>query len=88
VGWGCYKHEIDAGSEVWQRALDELCDQKLDTKPLTWGRDRAICPLCYVELEHNYKQLQINYHKLQLLYDKEMQAKENEKYENAIGKTY
>lgn len=51
MGWGCYKHEWDAGSENWDKALGELCDRKLTEKPLTFGRDGQICPACYTELE-------------------------------------
>lgn len=52
MGWGCYKHEWDAGSEHWTRYLKVLANQKLRERPhRSWGRDGQICPKCYVELE-------------------------------------
>ena len=51
MGWGCYKHEWDSGSEKWDKTLGELCDRKLTEKPCTFGRDKQICPSCYNELE-------------------------------------
>ena len=51
MGWGCYRHEVDMGSEAAQEKLSALCDQKLNEKPRTWGRDGAICPFCWEELE-------------------------------------
>ena len=51
MGWGCYKHELDADSEDWSRHEDELCERKLRETPRTFGRDGRVCPLCFVELE-------------------------------------
>jgi len=52
VGWGCYKHEWDAGSEAWREHLSELCERMLEAPgDLTWGRDLEVCPKCWVELE-------------------------------------
>lgn len=57
MGWGCYAHEWDAGSDDWQKSLDELVERKLIEKPPTFGRDGEICPACYVELEAERDQL-------------------------------
>jgi len=51
MGWGCYKHEIDMGSETEKAKLLELCEKKLQEKPRTWGRDEAICSFCWEEME-------------------------------------
>ena len=50
MGWGCYKHEVDAGSPNWDARMRELCDLQLGNRPLTWGRDGEVCPFCYEEL--------------------------------------
>lgn len=57
MGWGCYKHEMDAGSEIWTEELAKLCEEKLKENPRTWGRNFSICPLCYIELEKALKDL-------------------------------
>lgn len=51
MGWGCYKHEWDAGSENWDKVLSELCDRKPEERPLTFGRDNQVCPACFMEME-------------------------------------
>lgn len=57
MGWGCYKHEFDAGSEEWEARMGPLCDRKLAERPLTFGRDNQICPACYEELEAKLKEI-------------------------------
>lgn len=57
MGWGCYKHEVDAGSTAWDAKMGELCDAKLATSPRTWGRDEAICPFCWDEMEATVERL-------------------------------
>ena len=49
MGWGCYKHEWDAGSDSWREHAGRLCEERLRTA-LDWGRDGQICPKCYEEL--------------------------------------
>ena len=44
MGWGCYRHEVDAGSVSWKRQMD------LVTPLGTFGRDGEICPFCWEEL--------------------------------------
>lgn len=51
MGWGCYRHEWDAGSDSWQKAANELCDRKLKETPRTFGRDGQVCPSCWNEAE-------------------------------------
>ena len=51
MGWGCYKHEWDLGSEAAQAKLDELIRREQDKGFPAWGRDSNICPACYEELE-------------------------------------
>ncbi len=55
MGWGCYKHEWDHGSEDCQKKLDELIEAKLKETPRTWGRDGEICPACWEEYERIVK---------------------------------
>ena len=43
MGWGCYKHESDAGSESWQKKIADITPENCDP----WGRDGEICPWCY-----------------------------------------
>ena len=51
MGWGCYKHEWDAGSESWREYAAEMCNKHLAaTNHADWGRDAQICPKCYDEL--------------------------------------
>ena len=57
MGWGCYKHEWDAGSEDWAAFMSDLCDRQLEKTPRTWGRDSAICPKCWVEREALLREL-------------------------------
>lgn len=56
MGWGCNKHEIDAGSDDWDAALERLCDRKLLEKK-SFGRDGQICPLCWEEMEDEVRAL-------------------------------
>jgi len=52
MGWGCYKHEIDAGSDTWERKMDSLAEKKLEPGDRkSWGRDGEICPFCWEEME-------------------------------------
>ena len=51
MGWGCYKHEWDAGSPNWQAYLENLCNERLARDHKDWGRDSEICPKCFEELE-------------------------------------
>lgn len=51
MGWGCYKHEADAGSDSWKEKAGELSEQKLESGRATWGRDGEVCPWCWEELE-------------------------------------
>ena len=51
MGWGCYKHEWDAGSPNWQAYLENLCNERLARDRKDWGRDSEICPKCYKEME-------------------------------------
>lgn len=64
MGWGCYKHEMDAGSEAWTEKLDALCDKKLAEGKPTWGRDGQICPACWEELEKERDLLQAHFRDL------------------------
>lgn len=56
MGWGCYRHECDMGSEAATTALKMLVEREQDRHFPAWGRDEAICPLCYAELL-NFAQL-------------------------------
>ncbi len=51
MGWGCYKHEIDAGSFDWNNSAEKLCERKLKEEHLTFGRHGEVCPKCYIDLE-------------------------------------
>lgn len=52
MGWGCYRHEIDAESESWNAQIDALLpDGASHGKPFNWGRDGQVCPFCWAELE-------------------------------------
>ena len=58
MSWGCYKHEVDAGSENWQEKMSELCQNQLDDYGYqNWGRQLAICPWCYSELKISHEQM-------------------------------
>ena len=46
MGWGCYKHEADAGSILWQEKLAEITPDNC----YPWGRDGQICPWCHERL--------------------------------------
>ena len=46
MSWGCYKHEMDRGSDAWQATVAEITPK--DCKP--WGRDGEVCPACHAEL--------------------------------------
>ena len=50
MGWGCRKHEMDAGSKAWIESSDKLLAQEEKKGYPRWGRDVEICPLCYEEL--------------------------------------
>lgn len=51
MGWGCSKHECDAGADAWKEKMKSLCIKQLDEHPGTWGRQSFICPWCWEELE-------------------------------------
>jgi hypothetical protein len=52
MGWGCYRHEVDAGSENWEKKLKSLIPNgRSHGKPFDWGRDGQVCPFCWEELE-------------------------------------
>jgi hypothetical protein len=54
MGWGCYRHEVDAGSEHWQKKIESFLTENRHgnhKKPFTWGRDGQVCPFCWEELE-------------------------------------
>jgi len=55
MGWGCYRHEMDADCENWRKILSALCDRKLEEHPPSFGRDEQVCPACYIELEEKLK---------------------------------
>lgn len=49
MGWGCYKHECDAGSEKWKAKSAELSAKEEQKGFPRWGRDEQVCPFCYEE---------------------------------------
>ena len=52
MGWGCYRHEIDAGSENWKKKCASMLEKgRAHVPPFTWGRDEQVCPFCWEELE-------------------------------------
>lgn len=52
MGWGCYRHEVDADTENWNAQIDKLLpDGASHGKPFNWGRDGQVCPFCWEELE-------------------------------------
>ena len=52
MGWGCQKHEWDAGSESWLAHAEKMCNERLvRTRHADWGRDGQICPKCWEEGE-------------------------------------
>lgn len=52
MGWGCYRHEVDADTENWNAQVDKLLpDGASHGKPFNWGRDGQVCPFCWTELE-------------------------------------
>lgn len=52
MGWGCYRHEIDAGSENWKKKFATLIPNgRSHGQPFDWGRDEQVCPFCWEELE-------------------------------------
>lgn len=52
MGWGCYRHEVDAESENWNAQIDALLpDGASHGKPFNFGRDRQVCPFCWEEME-------------------------------------
>lgn len=46
MGWGCNKHECDAGAEAWTAKVEEM---SYSDRP--WGKHLEVCPWCYEELE-------------------------------------
>ena len=56
MGWGCYVHEWDAGSENWLEYANNLCNERLLAHD-DWGRDGQICPKCYVEMAEELQYL-------------------------------
>ncbi|SRR5579871_2038573 len=54
MGWGCYRHEVDAGSEHWEKKIESLLTENRrgnHKEPFTWGRNGQVCPFCWEELE-------------------------------------
>lgn len=51
MGWGCYKHEIDAGSKDWEKAKDRVMRWELALGNVSFGRDNEICPLCFEKMK-------------------------------------
>ncbi len=54
MGWGCYRHEVDAGSEHWEKQIEKLLTENRrgnHKPPFTWGRNGQVCPFCWEELE-------------------------------------
>lgn len=47
MGWGCYLHEMDDGSEQWKKLLEQLIAFEEQRGFPAWGRDEQICPACY-----------------------------------------
>ena len=58
MGWGCYKHEMDAGSDAWGAAVRSVCDRKLAEHPRSFGRNLEVCPLCYEDAEKRIAELE------------------------------
>ena len=66
MGWGCYKHEIDAGSENWNTQVDKLCSHEWDTQPhKSWGRQLEICPFCVEEYRVRIKEAEDLFFKIE-----------------------
>ena len=47
MSWGCYKHEMDAGSRAWEDAVAEATPPPYHS----WGRHEEVCPKCWMELK-------------------------------------
>lgn len=43
MGWGCYRHEWDRGSENWRSKVAEITPRNC----VPWGRDGEVCPACF-----------------------------------------
>lgn len=56
MGWGCYEHHWDEGSEAWKEYYTSLAEQMLERRE-TWGRDSAICPKCYLGIVFALKEV-------------------------------
>ncbi len=51
MGYGCYRHEVDAGSTHWNSKFDSMLENgRAHKEPFTWGRDNQICPFCWDEM--------------------------------------
>ena len=46
MGWGCYVHEMDTGSDAWDAAVKEITPENC----VPWGRDGQVCPSCHREM--------------------------------------
>lgn len=57
MGWGCNRHEVDAGSDNWDAKMGSLLvpDGHSHEKPFNFGRDNQVCPFCWEELEEIFK---------------------------------
>lgn len=56
MGWGCTRHEVDAGSENWEKKVSSLIPNgRSHGEPFDWGRDGQVCPWCWEELERIQK---------------------------------
>ena len=53
MGWGCYKHEMDAGSKNWKAAVEKATPPPYES----WGRDEEVCPKCWSELKEISKDM-------------------------------
>ena len=79
MSWGCYAHEVDAGSISWNEKLEEITPQNYDP----WGRQEEICPFCY---EMMFKRLVISLYREFSLYEHESGwVKSNTLHRNEFG---
>lgn len=62
MGWGCYKHECDATSEMWKEKVDALSNERLKLDTGDWGRDGEVCPFCWEEQEAELTSLREKLH--------------------------
>ena len=53
MGWGCYVHKMDAGSESWAAKVAEITPENC----VPWGRDGQVCPACHEEIVNEHAEL-------------------------------